>query len=580
MNGEYLENGKCVSCPNGYKNSPNGATQKEQCYATLNGQEITSKYSLPSECEAGKYSSPKSINYGSMSFCSKCRGNSYSSNGATKCIDCDGEVDLNHTSCKPKTVLTDTSSILSCKNGEYLENNQCVSCPIGYANSPNGATSKTQCYATINGQEILDKYAIPTYCQTGTYNSYKKVNYGDTTTCTGCGDNLTTVTEGCKNKNECVACISGYVMNNNICIKKDNNYSYNNNSNNNNNNNNSIDIENYFDEQEACYQVSINQTYAYGKYSNFPVFKKVDASQSSCNQLEVSLVDANKQILSNATINIIRLDESGIELEKKSYTVGQQTIKQLTAGNYIIREIVPPNGYDLNTNDIVVKVGLDGTIYVQESDEIELKTPNDSRNVSININNKITIKEEKESELDFCYVKYGNGTDNEYCIGNNDTCSSFKEKLNRSNCSENPACYQRSNNTYVVGRFENQNGYKYYGAVCPACYTSDNMEYHWTSNPNKNDSLVRSITNEKDCISKKKEYPACYLHDNKNYVWGVFENNKDYKKIDNITDENSCINQHSDSSHGFSSIIIILLIIGLAIFFIIVYKYIKYRYNE
>lgn len=116
-------------------------------------------------------------------------------------------------------------------------------------------------------------------------------------------------------------------------------------------------------------------------------------------------------------------------------------------------------------------------------------------------------------EKKMCYVKRGNGTDNEYCFGSSTYCQkSGYTELDRNkdsyNCGEQSACYKSiADNKYVAGRYSNQSGYEYVGSSCPspACYKNINDVYRWTDMPNNDEEKVIGIESEADCKYNKND---------------------------------------------------------------------------
>ncbi len=546
--GEYLNNNQCDLCPGIYNKSQKGATSINQCYTEITGQEILEKYGDATDCKAGTYSSFKRVYFGSISSCSSCKGKTYSSAKASKCLPCDGEVNDDHTECN-------NGESRACNEGEYLENNICKTCPAGYEKSPTSATSIKDCFTVIEGQEITKAYALATDCKIGTYNSSVKVNYGNTSLCKACTDKKTTSYEGAKDASECNVCISGYRMtSSNNCVKKS-----------------GISYEN-----DACYRTG-NKMYVYGKYQNIPGYEKVSNEISNCNKLELEKIsDDNKELL-GAKVLLKKLDKNNNVLSKKEYTIGKESIEMLEPGNYLLEEVSAPTNYQLIKDAIELKVGLDGTIYAN-SNNIILKSNNLIRNVSLSVINKLANNNAADEDDDKkCFVKYGKGEDNKYCIGTDDDCTGYEE-ISKAKCDEITLCYQKKDGTYNVGKFENQSDYTYYGETCPACYLNSDEYRYWTSKPGENDKMILSITEEKNCTNEENTKEACYIDKDENYIWGKIAKEKEYTKVSNINTEKECLSNNTivaNKSINIKLILIILIIIILIIILIMVYRYIK-----
>ena len=66
------------------------------------------------------------------------------------------------------------------------------------------------------------------------------------------------------------------------------------------------------------------------------------------------------------------------------------------------------------------------------------------------------------------------------------------------------ACYQKTDGTYTVGKFDGQQGYQYFGTICPACYEDANGTYRWTNTPNANERPVPEINTIDKCVTPSK----------------------------------------------------------------------------
>ena len=110
---------------------------------------------------------------------------------------------------------------------------------------------------------------------------------------------------------------------------------------------------------------------------------------------------------------------------------------------------------------------------------------------------------------DKCYVKRGNGKENEYCLGQQYNCKGFTEEVSGggpNNCDEARACYMVvAENKYIIGKYSNQQGYEYVGVDCPvpACYKNVAGEYRWTDLPLSSETKVIDVLNQSDCVTPK-----------------------------------------------------------------------------
>ena len=145
------------SCPEGYNNSIEGSSKKEQCFMNVEkGKYIkVEKDANSTKCPSGTYNTGHKVYYGSISKCNDCpAGYSNSKEGSTKTTQCFMNVpdeeyvknkkDSSGTKC-PNGYESDTHKVYynetstcdiksyQCELGEYLPKNQttCTNCPSG-----------------------------------------------------------------------------------------------------------------------------------------------------------------------------------------------------------------------------------------------------------------------------------------------------------------------------------------------------------------------------------------------------------------------------------------------------------------
>ena len=131
---------------------------------------------------------------------------------------------------------------------------------------------------------------------------------------------------------------------------------------------------------------------------------------------------------------------------------------------------------------------------------------NSSQNNNNQTNNN-TNNNQQQEETAQCYVKRNVGTNNIYCYGTSEKCSGFSEIASGKteyDCNENDACYEKTDGTYVLGKFDKQSEYKYYGMTCPACYEKENGDYYWTNTPKTNEKVVSEINTSSKCVTPNK----------------------------------------------------------------------------
>lgn len=144
-------------------------------------------------------------------------------------------------------------------------------------------------------------------------------------------------------------------------------------------------------------------------------------------------------------------------------------------------------------------------------------------------------------ESTHCYIKRGNGTENEYCKGTASQCSGFTETINSTSCTEEDKCYLKSSdNTYVTGKYSGQEGYVEQEGECPteeqACYKKANGDYEWTTSAlaGQNAILIASAASPSACE------PACYLDNGNSYDWGLHADDPNYTLVTGINSAAAC----------------------------------------
>lgn len=175
-----------------------------------------------------------------------------------------------------------------------------------------------------------------------------------------------------------------------------------------------------------------------------------------------------------------------------------------------------------------------------------------------------------------CYIKRGNGTDNEYCHGTAAQCSGFSETISSSSCSEETKCYLKtSDNTYVTGKFAGQEGYVEQTGDCPteglACYKKADKTYAWTTAEaaGENAVLISSIQDADSCK------PACYMDNENKYDWGIHAGDPNYTLVQGITSSAACKPEKPDVPPTAANIATIMYI-AVAVFTTIGVGFIAY----
>ena len=250
-------------------------------------------------------------------------------------------------------------------------------------------------------------------------------------------------------------------------------------------------------EKDKCY-VLPNNVYCYGKEADCGTnYLKIIDSKDKCNTIKVTKVDEQNNKINGAVFVL----ENAKGTEINNFSIGEANINELAEGSYILKETFAPVNYELDASDIRITVSSDGNVIVTGSNNITV-SENNTRGVSVTIRN--SLKEVKDDKKN-CYVNYGIGKENTYCYGKEEECKDFGELLegkDEDSCKENDMCYRKTDGTYVVGKYSNQNGYIPSGDVCPACYKNTKGEYRWTNNPTSDEEKDSSITVESMCVTK------------------------------------------------------------------------------
>ncbi len=454
--GYRLNNGSCVACGDGYWSNGGTVTSCSPCPAGYS-------------CQGNKKTA--------------CTDNTYSAGGGSKCLTCNGKVNDAHTSCE-------VSQASQCSKGYRYDSTskKCVYCSGITEYQPNAG--QTKCLYCTNGKVANADHTdcISGACPLGYY--------------LGSGGNCITCTVGhyCNNGSTQTSCSDGYYQNltgQSSCKKCSSNEKS--------NANHTACVKKSSSNpssSDKCYR-DTNNDYQVGNYNNQPGYTLVSNETKNCNNIKVKKVDSNTTVLTGATITFT---DSSVPPVTRTFNIGETDINMTNPGTYTIVETVAPTGYQIDNTPIQVIVNDDGTINVTGGTNIDLGTSNGTRNITLSIINNNRSPEPTAEE--YCYVKRGNGTNNEYCFGNTDTsCVGYSEVVSgrtRETCTEDIACYQKTDGTYTVGKFDGQFGYQYFGTICPACYEDANGNYRWTNTPNANERPVAEINTIDKCVTPAK----------------------------------------------------------------------------
>ena len=254
----------------------------------------------------------------------------------------------------------------------------------------------------------------------------------------------------------------------------------------------------------ACYKNNTDSTYVYGNYSKDSNYTKVSVSKDKCNSIKLKKVDDTGNVISGATFTLSQKNNNNTLTQINTYSAGEVLIEQMGAGNYVLKETIAPAGYQLDSTDINITIDSNGIVSVNVTNSnIDLGTTNMSNNVVIALKNISTNSTPTPAVDEKCYIKRGNGTDNMYCYGTKEKCSTYEDEImgkNATDCTEDTACYKKTDGTYVTGKYDGQTGYTYAGSMCPMCYKNSSKVYRWTSDPTSDETIDYTATNEESCI--------------------------------------------------------------------------------
>ena len=248
----YGSTSSCTRCPTGYGVTGGYGISESSCYISVDkGKYLgTAKGTTFSTCAAGTYKTAHNVYYGSISSCDACRGRTkYSSAGASSCStvssgyyttgcnssnnsctgqsqctgatyctsgvqnNCPGSYTANTTAGKTAASqcqisvskghyigTANSSTASSCAAGTYKaahnvnygSTSSCSSCPTGYTASAGTAGVEGECYISVGAGKYLGtaKGTTLSTCAAGTFKVAHTVNYGGTSSCGVCGDNL------------------------------------------------------------------------------------------------------------------------------------------------------------------------------------------------------------------------------------------------------------------------------------------------------------------------------------------------------------------------------------------------------
>ena len=574
--GKYLRNSQCYNCPNpnvycpggteSYIDLPQNSTRTEDASGYLCNAGYFADGTGCTECPAGKYRDEKG-GVG-LSSCATCKSNYYSEAGATSCTKCvnGSSSNSNKTACIcdndgewiPST-NTCEEGIIDCGVGYYYNGNtnNCERCPsgkycIGGVAQPQ--TCPAGMYAGSGASDCSQCNGVTEYSSAGAERCSTCSGVVDSghTTCTPCPTNSTVAT----NHKSCVCTSGTWDASTNTCIEE------------------SCSITTI---ETIASSVSLTTDGTNDPNSFYTVYVTVDGCVGKTINYSTTnhTVSPTSQVVSNgitrysfrvypnqcgtssATASItgvgskeistdITIFEDWVKVEDDAcYGYGTTPVgfTMADAGNYL--------DYYTNWGECT-KTGNNG----QKLYGYREHWHRDGCGTPGNTTSSTPDDPPEPSNPTYCFIKKGNGTDNQYCEGTESYCSNlgFTDKIDSTNCKESKACYLRtSDNTYVVGKFSGQSGYTYYGTTCPVkkCYikraSSGNKYKEAYENPGSGWEEYSGT-----CSEEK----ACYLRESDNsYVTGMFNDRDGYTKVDDsYCQGNKCyINRTGDENEYIES---------------------------
>jgi hypothetical protein len=164
---------QCVSyCPSGYENDP-----PSNCKACAKGR--YGSYGVCDPCQSGKYAP-----FDGLIKCYYCATNTYSSEGASACTNCNtpGFYTADHKSCIPvkASYYSTGNGPQSCQQGRYSDTTgltSCTLCPKGTYQNGNGQTACRPC-TDMNSRYYSNNVGSTTCQQCSRYSNYYLVTSG------------------------------------------------------------------------------------------------------------------------------------------------------------------------------------------------------------------------------------------------------------------------------------------------------------------------------------------------------------------------------------------------------------------
>ena len=231
--GQYLENGKCKTCPpdsycinniknkcpNGYYDGKEGSDDITDCSMDVAAGYFVSYPAASSKtvCSKGTYNEAHTVKYGQSSSCKKCKtGYTTQYQGATSESKCEYP-----TTC-PAGQYINGKKCSDCPKGSYCVNGVKTQCPKPYTKSNIKSDSIDDCYMTVSAGSYIaiNGATTTTKCPKGTYKEQHDVYSGEKSSCVPCDVNTTTAGTGAKSKSDCkiaTSCPAGQYLDKDVC---------------------------------------------------------------------------------------------------------------------------------------------------------------------------------------------------------------------------------------------------------------------------------------------------------------------------------------------------------------------------
>ena len=198
-NVNYGSTSSCTQCPSGYRDGAATDVQANCKKSVSAGNRVATAKGDATSCGKGYYKAAHNVNYGSTSSCTQCPSGYRDANAVGSESDCKKSVSAGN------RVATAKGAATSCGAGyykaahdvKYGSTSSCTQCPDGYRNGA-AAGAQNGCKKNVScGYHVGSARGSASKCSAGTYKAAHTVNYGSTSSCTGCGSGKTSNAGSC-----------------------------------------------------------------------------------------------------------------------------------------------------------------------------------------------------------------------------------------------------------------------------------------------------------------------------------------------------------------------------------------------